>query len=141
MKFDYWISFLVHVYVQMDAFDFEEEEMLMETSVKNPKENLFDFLYKLKLHHRHPEIARMFSCQVNMEHMIMSCRSYLIEKEQEFFHLTGDSGNGGFLIKDSKFVHIINVFPVGALRNKFNSQISKVPEDKKIFAYKCVVHN
>ena len=67
--------------MQMDALDFEEEEMLMETPVKNPKENLFDSLNKLKLHHRHPKIAKMFSCNVNMEHMIMSYWSYAIEKE------------------------------------------------------------
>ena len=70
------ISFLVHVYMLMDALDYEEEEMLMETSVKNSKENLFDFFYKLKLHHSYPEIAKMFSCEVNMEHMIMSSWSY-----------------------------------------------------------------
>ena len=34
---------------------------------------------------------------------------------------------GGSLIKDSKFVHIRDVFLVGALRNKFNRHISKVP--------------
>lgn len=71
----------------------------------------------------------------------MSCRSYLMEKEREFFHLTGDGGSGGFLIKDSKFVHIRDVFPIGASRNKFNRDIAKVPKDKKIAAHKCDVHN
>lgn len=53
------MNFLVYVNMQMDAFDFEEEEMLLGRSVKNSEENLFDFLYKLNLHHRHPEIARI----------------------------------------------------------------------------------
>ena len=59
----------------MDPFEIEQEEE--HHREESPNEKLFEFLYKVGKHHRHPEALRMFNCNINIEEWTLASRNYI----------------------------------------------------------------
>jgi len=125
-----------------DFAEFEEEDFTAEPEDRRAPtchEELFDFLYKVHLHHRQPEYERVFSAQLNLVEALQAARPYIQEEMRMFSEATLA---GRVVVDNINFIHDQDLLEGlhGNARLNARRTLDRIPATMRLSRPNCQHH-